>query len=111
MPVEKGGEGTAPSPMESLLHCLAACSAVDVISILKKMRTPASDLRVEITAERAENHPKVFTAVHLHFVVKGDVPEKKLAHALELSSTTFCSVSAMLKSAATITYDFEILPD
>ena len=108
VPVEKGGTGTAPSPMEMLLHAHAACSAVDVVAILEKMRVPAESLRVEIDADRADDHPKVFTKIRMRFVVTGDVPEKKLARAVKLSAQTFCSVGAMLGETAEIEHELVI---
>jgi len=106
IPVDKGGEGSAPSPMEVVLHAHAACGALDVVAILEKMRCPPESVRVEIEAERAENHPRVFTAIRLRYVVSGDVPEKKLARAIELSSRTFCSVGAMLGATAEISHAY-----
>ncbi len=108
IPVDKGGDGTAPTPMEAVLHAHAACGAVDVVAILEKMRCPPESLRVEIEAERAEEHPKVFTAIRLRFVVTGDVPEKKLARAVKLSAATFCSVGAMLGETAEITHEYVV---
>ncbi|MBU0741815.1 OsmC family protein [bacterium] len=108
IPVEKGGDGSAPSPMEAVLHALAACGALDVVAILEKMRCPPESLRVEIGAERAEDHPRVYTAIRLKYVVTGDVPEQKLARAIKLSSGTFCSVGAMLGKTAEISYAHEV---
>ncbi len=108
IPVDMGGDGTAPSPMEAVLHALAACSAVDVVAILEKMRCPADSLRVDIEFERAERHPKVFTKIQLKYVVTGEVPEKKLERAIKLSSETFCSVGAMLGKTAEITHEFVV---
>jgi len=106
IPIEKGGEGTAPTPMEAVLHSLAACSCVDVVAILEKMRCPAETVRVEIDFERAESHPKVFTDIRLMYRVTGDVPEKKLARAIKLSAETFCSVGRMLGKTAQISHDY-----
>ena len=106
--VEAGGDGTAPSPMESVLHSLGACGAFDVVSILEKMRCPLDSLRIDIEYERAERHPKVFTKIRMLYVVTGDVPEKKLARAIKLSSETFCSVGAMLGKTAEITHEHVI---
>ena len=108
VPVAMGGDGTAPSPMEAVLHALAACSAVDVVAILEKMRCPPDTLRVEVSAERAADHPKVYTSIDVLFVVTGEVPEKKLARAIDLSAGTFCSVGAMLGATARITHRFEL---
>ena len=105
LPAEHGGDGTAPTPMEAVLHALAACSAVDVVAILEKMRCPAASLRVEIDCERAERHPKVFTRIAMTFIATGDVPLPKLERAVKLSAQTFCSVGAMLSRTAEITHD------
>ncbi len=104
LPTGNGGEGAAPTPMEAVLHALAACSAVDVVAILEKMRCPAESFRVEIEFDRAERHPKVFTAIRLTFVATGDVPPAKLERAAKLSAETFCSVGAMLGKTAEISH-------
>jgi putative redox protein len=101
-PEEFGGEGTAPTPMEGVLHCLAACSAIDVIAILERMRKPAESLVVEVDFERAEEHPKVFTRIGLTYRTKGPAPLERVEHAVELSARTFCSVSAMLAPGVAI---------
>lgn len=108
LPVDKGGDGAAPTPMEALLHAHAACGAVDVVAILEKMRCPPESLRVEVEAERTDDHPRVFTAIRLRFVVSGDVPEKKLARAVKLSAQTFCSVGAMLGATAEVSHAYEV---
>ena len=109
-PAEYGGEGTAASPMEAVLHALAGCAAVDVVAILEKMRLPLEGLRVEIDADRAEDHPRVYTAIRLRFVAKGDLPLKKVERAVKMSAETFCSVSAMLKPKVEITYEVVVEP-
>ncbi len=109
-PAEYGGEGTAPTPMEAVLHALAGCAAVDVVAILEKMRLPLEGLRVEIDADRAEDHPRVYTAIRLRFVAKGDLPLKKVERAVKMSAETFCSVSAMLKPKVEITYEVVVEP-
>ena len=109
-PAEYGGEGTAPSPMEAVLHALAGCAAVDVVAILEKMRLPLEGLRVEIDADRAEDHPRVYTAIRLRFVAKGDLPLKKVERAVKMSAETFCSVSAMLKPKVEITHEVVVEP-
>ena len=109
-PAEYGGEGTAPTPMEAVLHALAGCAAVDVVAILEKMRLPLEGLRVEIDADRAEDHPRVYTAIRLRFVAKGDLPLKKVERAVKMSAETFCSVSAMLKPKVEITHEVVVEP-
>jgi putative redox protein len=91
--------------METVLHALAGCAAVDMVSILEKMRQPLQGLRVEISAERAEDHPRVFTTIQLRYLVSGDVDPKKAERAAKLSEEKFCSVSAMLKPGVVISHD------
>jgi len=106
-PEDLGGKNLGVRPMEMLLLGMGGCTSVDVISTLKKMREAVSDCRVEISAERADEHPKVFTKIHLHFVIKGDnLNEKKVAKAVSLSADKYCSASIMLGKMATITHDF-----
>jgi putative redox protein len=107
-PVEAGGLNTAATPMELVLLGLVGCTGVDVVSILTKMKEPLEGLEVTAEYERAENHPKVYTRIHLTYTVKGDVNEKKLKRAIDLSESTYCSVSAMLKSTAEITNEYDI---
>jgi len=109
-PQDVGGTDTAPSPVELVLCGLVNCSGVDVASILTKMKVPMEALEVTAEAERTEEHPRVFTRIRLKFIVKGDVPEKKLKKAIDLSANTYCSVAAMLSSHAEITYEYQILP-
>ncbi|MBU2917550.1 OsmC family protein [Psychrosphaera sp. F3M07] len=102
-------EGGAPSPMEMVLMSAGTCSAIDVVSILEKARQNIQNVDVELSAERAETVPKVFTTIHLHFVVTGtDVAEKHVERAVNLSADKYCSVAKMLEKAATITHSFEI---
>lgn len=105
IPESKGGEGTAPTPMEAVLHALAGCAAIDVVGILEKMRQSPTGLRVEVDADRAEDHPKVFTEIRLRFVVTGDVDQDKAERAVALSADKFCSVSAMLKPGVEIRHE------
>ena len=109
--VANGGADTAPTPMELILHGLAGCTGVDVIGILRKMKQPVRALRVSVEAERAADHPKVYTRLQIKYVVTGDVDEKKLQRAIGLSEKTYCSVTAMLARTATITSSYEIMPD
>ena len=100
---------TAPSPMEFVLLGTGGCSCVDVVHILSKGRADVRDCVVELEADRAETEPKVFTRIHMHFIVtgKGLKPEA-VARAIELSAEKYCSASIMLAKTATITHDFEI---
>ena len=110
VPVDAGGDGTAPTPMETVLHALAACSAVDVVRIMEKMRLPLDSLEVEVQGERAADHPRVYTRIHMLFTARGDVPLGKLERAVALSADKYCSIGAMLASTATITHDIELNP-
>jgi putative redox protein len=105
-----GDEGsTAPSPMEYVLLGTGGCSCVDVVHILKKGRADVRDCTVLMDAERATEEPKIFTRIHMHFVVTGkDLKPEAVARAIELSAEKYCSASIMLSKMATITHDFEI---
>lgn len=108
-PKDLGGQNLGVRPMEMLLLGMGGCTTVDVVSTLKKMRESIRDCRVEISAERAEEHPKVFTKIHLHFIIEGlDLNEKKVSKAVSLSADKYCSASIMLGKTATLTHDFEI---
>ncbi len=99
-----------PSPMELVLIGTGGCSAYDVIHILEKGREAIEDCVVEMEADRAETEPKVFTRIHMHFVVKGrGLSEAKVARAIDLSLQKYCSATAMMAKTATITHDFEII--
>ncbi len=100
----------APSPMELLLLAAGGCSSVDVVTILQKARQSVLDCEVEISAERADTTPKVFTKINLHFKVKGtEVAEKHVARAVSLSMDKYCSVSRMLEQAAEVTSSYSIV--
>jgi putative redox protein len=102
-------EGGAPSPMEMVLMSAGTCSAIDVVSILEKAKQDVKNVDVELSAERADTVPKVFTAIHLNFVVTGnDVAEKHVERAVKLSADKYCSVAKMLEHSADITHSFEI---
>ncbi len=104
-----GGRDLGIRPMEMLLLGLGGCTGIDVVSILQKSRQDLVDCEVEIEAERAAEIPKVFTKIHVHFIVSGnDLDPKKVANAVSLSADKYCSASRMLEKAAEITHDFEI---
>ncbi len=109
-PPEMGGRNLGVRPMEMMLLGMGGCTNFDVVHILKKQRQEVTDCVAEIEAERAESEPKVFTRIHVHFVVKGrGLSEKKVAKAVELSAEKYCSASIMLGNAGVaITHDFEI---
>ena len=107
---EGGGRNLGPRPMELLLAGTAGCTSYDVISILKKSRQDVRDVKVEVDAERAETDHKVFTRIHLHFVVVGrDLKPEVVERAIRLSAEKYCSASIMLGKTAEITHDFEVL--
>lgn len=107
-----GGRNLGPRPMEMLLIGTGACTAFDVVSILKKSRQSISDCYVELNADRAETDPKVFTNIHMHFVVKGkDIKPEAVEKAIKLTSEKYCSASIMLGQTAAITHDFEIIQE
>jgi putative redox protein len=109
-PPESGGENLGVRPMEMLLLGVAGCTMIDVVTTLKKMRQDLSHLETKINAERATDHPKVFTDIHIQFVVKGkDLDPKKVDKAITLSAEKYCSASIMLGETATITHDFKVV--
>jgi len=102
------GDGAATSPMELLLLSLAGCTAVDVQTILVRMREPLESLAVEVEGERAEEHPKVFTRIRLTYRIGGGVNRRKAERAVSLSMDRYCSVTAMLEKTAEITAEILI---
>ncbi len=110
-PEEFGGRNLGVRPMEMLLLGMGGCTAFDVVHILKKLRQPIQDCVVELSAERAETEPKVFTKMHVHFIVYGDgLTEDKVARAVNLSAEKYCSASIMFSQVAEVTHDFEVRP-
>jgi len=105
--VDAGGEKTANSPVELALIGLCACTASDVVSILRKKREPFTSLHVLATAERAETFPKVFTNIRLVYRVGGSVTHKAVEDTIRLSKEKYCSVSAMLEKTAKIEFEIE----
>ncbi|HEB87417.1 MAG TPA: OsmC family protein [Gammaproteobacteria bacterium] len=109
-PEDHGGRNLGVRPMEMLLLGMGGCTAFDVMLILKKSRQPVEDCEVLISAERAETEPKVFTRIHVHFVVSGQgLKEKQVARAVSLSAEKYCSASIMLgRAGVDISHDYEI---
>ena len=106
----KGDRRSAPTPVEMLLVAVAACTAADVISILIKKRQDVTAYDVEITGDRKEDHPRAFTAFHVHHIVQGrNVSETAVERAIELSDTKYCSVAATVRPTAEIVTSFEIV--
>ena len=109
-PPEAGGENQGMRPMELILMGVGACSAFDVMTILKKSRQDVTDCRCEVDGTRAEEIPKVFTDIHLHFVVSGnDLNDKVVARAINLSAEKYCSASIMLAQVANVTHSYELV--
>ncbi|MEM7304009.1 MAG: OsmC family protein [Pseudomonadota bacterium] len=107
---EHGGRNLGPRPMEMVILGLGGCTAFDVVKILKKSRLEIDDCIIELSAERADDIPAVFTKIHVHYIVKGKkLPQKQVKRAVELSSEKYCSVSMMLKNSVELSYDFEVV--
>jgi putative redox protein len=99
----------APGPMEMLLGALGACTSVDVVMILAKKRQKLTSLEIQISAERASEPPSVWTKIEMVYRLAGDLEDKAVRDAIELSQFKYCSVAAMLRKTAEITYSFEIV--
>ena len=105
-----GGQDEGPRPMELILMGLAGCTAMDVISIMRKKRQNVTGFEIETHAERAAEHPKVFTAVTIKYIFYGhEINPKAVERAIELSETRYCPAQAMLVQAAPITHTYEII--
>jgi putative redox protein len=104
-----GGRDLGPRPMELVLMGTGACSAIDVVHILRRARQPITDCLVELESERAAEDPKVFTKIHLHYVVSGKgLNPAQVERAIKLSKEKYCSATIMLAATAEITFDFEV---
>ena len=112
-PPDMGGRNLGVRPMEMMLLGMGGCTAFDVVHILKKSREDVTDCVAELSAERAESEPKVFTKIHVHFIVKGrELKENKVKKAVELSAEKYCSASLMLGNAGVeISHDYEIMAE
>lgn len=108
-PSKYGGEDTAPTPMETVLACLAGCTSFDVVNILKKKRQTITDYSVVAEAERSEDPPEVFTKIHIKYLIKGkNINTQAVERAIQLSYDKYCSIGAMLKKTAEITTSYEL---
>lgn len=106
---EVGGENKGFRPMQLLLASLGSCSSIDIISILKKQKQPLEDIRIVVDGERQKDTiPSLFEKIHVHFVLKGKLDDKKVKRAVDLSMKTYCSVTRTLEKTASITYSYEI---
>jgi putative redox protein len=101
---EVGGQNSGARPTELLLHAVAGCTGIDIISILQKMRLNPAAFHVEVEGTRAEEHPKRFTDIHIHYILEGELPEDKVIRAIQLSKDKYCSVSHSLNAAITVSY-------
>ena len=108
--LDANGGKLAPSPLEGVLLSLGGCSSVDVVSILQKARQDISGCSVEISGTRVETVPKLFSDIHLHFVITGNaIKESHVERAVALSADKYCSVALMLNGKVNITHDFSII--
>ncbi len=107
---EAGGKNLGPRPMEMILMGLGGCTAFDVVHILRKGRQVITGCQVEMDAQRATEDPKVFTHIHLHFIITGkNLNPRHIERAISLSAEKYCSASMMLKATVDITHDYEII--
>ncbi|MGB4840131.1 MAG: OsmC family protein [Saprospiraceae bacterium] len=107
--IQMSGSKEAVSPMETVLLAAAGCSSIDVEMILKKMRQEVNSISVVIDGTRADEVPAVFTKIHLHYIINGNVKEGKARKAVEMSMEQYCSVSMMLAKSVEITHSFEVI--
>ena len=103
-----GGADSAPRPVEILLSSLGGCTGMDVVSVLRKMKTEPKSLQIEIQDERATEYPKVITKIHLIYRVEGDVPEENLVKAIEMSLSKYCPIANTLRGVSEITYEYSV---
>ncbi len=111
-PPESGGRNLGVRPMEMVLLGMGGCTAFDVVLILQRQRQEITDCQVELVSERADEVPKVFTRIHVHYIVKGkNLDAKKVARAVDMTAEKYCSVSIMLAKTVAVTHDFEIIEE
>ena len=109
-PPEIGGENLGVRPMEMLLLGMAGCTMIDVVNTLEKMREDVVDCQTQVSADRAEEYPKVFTNIHVHFILRGNqLNPSNVDKAIKLSAEKYCSASIMIGKTAIITHDYEII--
>jgi len=109
-PPDSGGRNMGVRPMEMVLLGMGGCTAFDLVLILQRQRQQVVDCRVELDADRADDVPKVFTRIHVHYVVTGKgLDDNKVARAVEMTAEKYCSVSIMLAQSVDITHDYEIV--
>ncbi|HKW64445.1 MAG TPA: OsmC family protein [Candidatus Acidoferrum sp.] len=105
-----GNSNKAPTPMELVLMALGACTAVDVVTILEKKRQKLESLEIICSGERAKEPPTVWVKLEILYRLRGKLDDAAVKHAIQLSEDKYCSVAAMLKKTATVTWRYEILP-
>lgn len=111
-PPDSGGRNLGVRPMEMVLLGMGGCTAFDTVLILQRQRQSITDCHVELSAERADKVPKVFTKIHVHYIVKGkNLDEKKVARAVEMTAEKYCSVSIMLAKSVDVTHDYEVIEE
>jgi putative redox protein len=108
--VGNGGDDSGPRPGELPLLGLGGCTGIDVIMILSKMKITVEAMDIQIEADPVDEHPKVFKEIRVKYMIRGDIPEKKLQKAIALSHEKYCSVGAMLGATAKMSFAYEILP-
>jgi len=106
--LKDGGANGASGPMEMVLMALAGCTAMDVVSILEKKRSGMTRLDINVDAERADDYPRVFTKINIHYKIHGKVNKADAEHAISLSQEKYCSVAGMLKKVTDLTYDIQL---
>ncbi|MFB7139116.1 OsmC family protein [Gottfriedia sp. NPDC056225] len=99
-----GGENSAPTPVELLINAVAGCTAIDIVLILEKMRLKLTSFEVEVNGDRAEEHPKRFTDIHLHYILGGELDTEKVRKAIKLSKDKYCSVAHSLNANITASF-------
>jgi putative redox protein len=99
-----GGDNSAPTPVELLINAVAGCTAIDIVLILEKMRLKLTSFEIEVNGERAEEHPKRFTDIHLHYILGGELDTEKVRKAIKLSKDKYCSVAHSLNANITASF-------
>jgi putative redox protein len=110
VPVESGGDGTAMTPMETLLACLGACTGIDIVLIMKKKRQDLRGLTIEVSGNRRDEDPRIYTEIGIKYILRGRSLNKEVVErSIQLSESKYCSVSGMIKNNAKITTSYEIV--
>jgi len=108
----EGGNNDSFRPMQAVLAAVGSCSSIDIVYLLRKQRQELKDLRIRLDSERREESPRLFTKIHVHYTLVGDIDEKKAERACRLSMEKMCSVSLMLKAGGVeITWGYEVVAE